>query len=189
MKKIINEILVVEGREDTRNLQKYFQVTTIETHGFGISEETWEKLDRAYKEPELIILTDPDHQGELIRERLIKKYPKAKMAFVSREEALEKGKTGVEHCSYETLMRALDCAKAIFNEDVEGIFTYEDLRKAGLTGSEDARKRREIFCKTLGIGYGNAKGLLKKLRGFNIARSEFDEALSAVNRKESDGEL
>jgi len=189
LKKIINEIVVVEGREDTRNLLKYFQVTTIETHGYGISEETWEKLDRAYKEPGLIIFTDPDHQGRLIRERLIKRYPEAKMAFVCKEEALAKGKAGVEHCSFETLQRALDCAKAIFNDREESVFTYEDLRKSGLTGTEDAGRRREAFCKYLGIGYGNSKGLLKKLKGFNITRSEFDEALSAICLKEPDGEL
>ena len=63
------------------------------------------------------------------------------------------------------------------------------MREAGLVGFPDSKRKRELFCKNLRIGYGNSKSLLKKLKGFNITRSEFDEALSAIHYKESDGEL
>ena len=83
----IKEIVVVEGRDDTNAIKRAVDAVTIETHGFGISEETWNKLDWAYKEKGIIIFTDPDHAGNEIRRRIKEKYPEAKEAFLSRKKA------------------------------------------------------------------------------------------------------
>ena len=42
---MIREVIVVEGKNDTKNLQRYFEVDTIETHGLGLSRETLEYID------------------------------------------------------------------------------------------------------------------------------------------------
>lgn len=59
----IKEAIVVEGRDDTAALRKVTDALIIETHGFGIKRETWELLEKAYREKGLIILTDPDFSG------------------------------------------------------------------------------------------------------------------------------
>lgn len=78
----IKEAIVVEGRDDTAAVSRALDADTIETHGFGIAESTWELLDKAYAERGLIIFTDPDHAGEEIRARLTERYPKAGHAFL-----------------------------------------------------------------------------------------------------------
>ena len=60
----IKEAIVVEGRDDTAALRKVTDALIIETHGFGIKRETWELLEKAYREKGLIILTDPDFSGD-----------------------------------------------------------------------------------------------------------------------------
>ena len=59
----------------TRSDEIQVDCDTIETHGFGITKETWAELEIAYKERGLIILTDPDHAGEQIRRMLTEKFP------------------------------------------------------------------------------------------------------------------
>ena len=46
---LIKETIVVEGRDDTNAINRAVRGTTIETHGFGISKETWEKIANAYE--------------------------------------------------------------------------------------------------------------------------------------------
>ena len=49
-----------------------------------------------------------------------------------------------------------------------------------LVGERNSRKRREVFCDNLGIGYSNAKGLLKKLNQYEIGEAEIESALSSI---------
>ena len=67
----IKEIIVVEGRDDTLAVSRAVDAITVETHGFGMSEEMWEVLDKAYKERGLIVLSDPDHGGRSIRNKIM----------------------------------------------------------------------------------------------------------------------
>ena len=43
----IEEIIVVEGRDDTAAIRQAVDAVTIETHGFGIREETWQLIEKA----------------------------------------------------------------------------------------------------------------------------------------------
>lgn len=54
------------------------------------------------------------------------------------------------------------------------------LVKWNLVGESNSRKRREVFCDNLGIGYSNAKGLLKKLNQYEINQEEIASALSSI---------
>ena len=42
---MIKELIVVEGVNDTKRLQSFFDVDTIETHGLGLKEETIASCD------------------------------------------------------------------------------------------------------------------------------------------------
>ena len=50
-----------------------------------------------------------------------------------------------------------------------------ELEELGLAGCEGAAEKRAAVCKGLGIGYGNAGAMIKKLRGFGIGTDELRE--------------
>ena len=187
----INETVIVEGRDDTINLKRAVDCFTIETHGFGIRRETWEQIEKAYSERGIIIFTDPDHSGEEIRRKLTERFPDAGQAYIARKDALKKGDVGVENAEPEViagaLLRARDLMKrkAPLEEDISAKdqITMNDLDELGLSGGEGSKELRQEAGKSLGIGYANAKGFLRKLSGFGIKREELYEAIFTIRNK------
>lgn len=180
----IKEAIVVEGRDDTLAVSKAVDAIIIETHGFGLSDKTWKILDKAYRERGLIILTDPDHGGRSIRRKILNRFPGSKEAFVSTEKASKKGDVGIENAAPDDIWEALSKARASLIES-DGETTKERydmslLVEWNLVGESNSRKRREVFCDNLGIGYSNAKGLLKKLNQYEINQEEIASALSSI---------
>ena len=66
MKKYLNSILVVEGKEDASYLSNYIDSEIVTVQGYEIPEATINYL----KNKKVIIFTDPDEAGKKIRERL-----------------------------------------------------------------------------------------------------------------------
>lgn len=172
----IKEIVIVEGRDDTRAVLESVNCKTIETHGFGITKETYNLIKKAYEETGIIIFTDPDYSGEEIRKKLKEKFPNAKEAFLVEDKATKKGDIGIENAKPQDITSALLKARAEVNTKIDE-FTLKDLRDNGLEGNA---KRREALGQVLGIGYGNNKSFLKKLNGFSITREEFIEGLKKI---------
>ncbi len=184
----IRETVIVEGRDDTINLKKAVDCFTIETHGFGIKRETWEAIEKAYRERGIVIFTDPDHSGEEIRRKLTEAFPGAGQAYIARKDALKKGDIGVENAEPEVIREALTKAlermkKSDGRKTEESDVTMKDLEELGLSGGKDSREFRELAGKALGIGYGNAKSFLTKLKGFGIMREELNEAIFTIRNK------
>lgn len=175
----IKETIVVEGRDDTAAILRAVDAYTIETHGFGIKSSTLKLIQKAYEHQGIIIFTDPDYMGEQIRKRLNQKFPKAKQAYLKREDALAGDNVGIENASPESIIEALGKAKAISIENCS-IFSIKDLQQAGLVGLPDSKQKRQKLGKILGVGYANGNGLLKKLNGFGVTREQFEEALKQI---------
>lgn len=175
----INEIVIVEGRDDTRAVLEAVDCRTIETHGFGISRDTWNLIEKAYHEKGIIVFTDPDFTGNEIRKRILSKFPDAKEAFLSRSDATKADDIGIENGKPEEIRKALSKAKATERSE-EDVFTDSDIVMNGLSGRPDSRERRESLGKILGIGYGNSKTFLKKLNAFSVTREEFEEGLKKI---------
>jgi ribonuclease M5 len=178
----IRQIIVVEGRDDTAAVRRALDADTIETHGFGISSQTWALLRKAYNERGLIIFTDPDHAGENIRKLLAENFPEALHAYLDRADATEGSDIGIENAKPEAIRMALEKVKAVKTER-EDVFTMEDMRHADLAGGTGAAQRRAAVGKILGVGTGNSKAFLKKLNGFGITREAFDKALAEFNEQ------
>ena len=191
----IKEAIVVEGRDDTLAVSKAVDAIIIETHGFGLSDKTWKILDKAYRERGLIILTDPDHGGRSIRRKILNRFPGSKEAFVSTEKASKKGDDIWEALSKARASLAPSSGertKERYKNSYEESHKeqYKDTHKEGydmsllvkwnLVGESNSRKRREVFCDNLGIGYSNAKGLLKKLNQYEISEAEIESALGSI---------
>ena len=177
--KRIEEIIIVEGRDDTAAIRRSVDAATIETHGYGIRSSTWEVIDKAYESKGIIIFTDPDTAGEQIRKRLTERYPEAKHAFLDRGLAEKDGDIGIENASPESIIEALEKARAsaFASGAAEGEFTSADMFRWGLSGSPGAAERRSILAGKLGVGMAGSKTFLRRLNYFGITREEIEEAL------------
>ncbi len=202
---VIKEAVVVEGRDDVSAVSRAADALVIATHGFGISKESLDLIAKAYHNQGIIILTDPDRAGENIRRRLLKLFPEAGQAFLSRDQAEKAGDIGIENASPEDIARALLNARWPEGTENKGSgagapegsgrtgdpsdasyapVTMEDLDALGLAGGMGASERREKLGKILGIGTGNAKAFLKKINGFRISREELITACRSMTAKE-----
>ena len=182
MKPRLKEALVVEGRYDKNTLLQVVDAVVLETKGFGVFKDAeTRKLLRFYGETRgLIVLTDPDGAGFLIRSHLKGVLPKeqVKHAYIpdiygkeKRKAAPSKeGKLGVEGMKPEVLLEALRRAGATF-EDGETVeadalppLTKADLFALGLTGCEGSAEKRRALARSLGFPERlTADGLLDAL--------------------------
>ena len=96
-KVMIKEIIVVEGRDDTAAVKRAVEAEIIETHGWGITEETLERIKLASERKGIIIFTDPDYPGEKIREIVAGVAKGCRHAFLPKDKALKDGDVGIEN--------------------------------------------------------------------------------------------
>ena len=178
----IREVIVVEGKSDTKRIQLAVNADTLETRGSAISEETLEQIEELHEKRGVIVFTDPDYSGEKIRKTIREAVPGVKHAFLNRQDAApnHKGSLGVEHASLEAIRAAL---KNLYTEDVAAPIqiSREDLALAGLISGPEAKKRRRLLGEYLHIGYTNGKQLYKRLNLFQISPEEFAAALKEIN--------
>ncbi len=168
---MIREAIVVEGRDDEAAVLRSVDALVICTHGFGIREETWQRIAAAYERQGIIVLTDPDHAGGEIRRRVTERFPRAKQAYLTRGQAEKKGDIGVENASPEDIRAALDAASAV-QSDAPAVFTADDLFALGLAGGARSAELRAAVGARLGIGSANAGAFLKRLNAMNITKKE-----------------
>lgn len=178
----IPEVIVVEGKDDTANLRRFYEVDTYETRGSAISEEDLERIDKLNQLRGVIVFTDPDYNGERIRRLIMEAVPTAKHAFLRRDEAAPKSKTkgrslGVEHASFADLQAALSGLVGCYDDEEGFDISKADLMRLGLLMGSDSRRRREYLGDQLRIGYSNGKQLLKRLELFGVGLAEVEEAM------------
>lgn len=183
-KKIIKEIIVVEGRDDTVAIQRAVEADTIETGGSAISIEILNRIKLAQEKRGVIVFTDPDYPGEKIRKLISQHVTGVKHAFITKEEAFKKGDIGVENASPKAIIKALENTKTEWFDEPAEIISWVRLIDEGLVAGENAQGRRLELGKALGIGYTNAKQLYKRLKMFQISEQEFTEAIKIINEKE-----
>jgi len=185
-RKKISQAIVVEGRDDVDAVNKACEALIIPTHGFGITAETWKLIEKAAHEKGIIILTDPDFSGEEIRRKLTERFPGAIQAYISQEAATMAGDIGVENAKPEIIAEALSQALALSEHalaedgDEAGEVDMNDLIELGLSACEGSNELRAKLCAKLGIGYGNANALLKKLKYWKIGYEEIEQAIKEI---------
>ena len=174
--KMIKEVIVVEGKDDIAAVKKAVDAEVIAVNGYGINQDSMNKIREAAKRTGVIILTDPDHAGERIRRMIAKRVPDAKHAYIMREEGTKNGNVGVENADEESIIRALENAKAVVEEKIL-LFSTRDMVYFKLSGAKDSKLRRQIMGKVLGIGYGNSSSFLSRLNSFKVSKEEFEKAI------------
>lgn len=180
----IKEVIVVEGKDDESAVKKAVDCEIIITHGFGINEETFRRIEKVSQTKGIIIFTDPDYAGEQIRNRIENRVKGCKHAFLDRQEATKKGDVGIENASPSAIREALSKVRTLVTEEVK-IFVQSDLVLADLIGNDKAAERRAAMGKLLGIGYCNAKQFLNRLNRYGVTKMEFASALEIMEKEES----
>ena len=180
----IREAIVVEGRYDKNTLSQVVDTLILETSGFGIFKdpEQMALLRRGAENRGLIVLTDSDGAGFVIRNRIKGAIPQqhVKHAYIPDVYGKEKrkkrggkeGKLGVEGMPPQVLEQVLRRAGATFleeqapEEESAPPLTKADLFAAGLTGGPDsAAKRLALLKEMLLPEHMSANALLAVLNG------------------------
>ena len=180
----IKEAIVVEGRYDKNTLSQVVDTLILETGGFHIFKdpEQMALLRRAAQRRGLIVLTDSDGAGFVIRNRIRGALPKTqvKHAYVPDVYGKERrkrhpgkeGKLGVEGMSPAVLEQALRQAGAtVLEGDIPQRpsgppLSKADLMTAGLSGRPDSAQRRLALLKQLALPeHMSANALLAVLNG------------------------
>lgn len=163
----IREAILVEGRYDKNALSQLVDTAIFETGGFGVMKdrEKIQFLRQVAEKRGLIIFTDSDGAGFVIRNRLKSILPPDKLlhAYIPQIQGKEKrkqkagkeGLLGVEGMSPELLIQALHrCGAHFLDENIPapaGGITRQDLFAWGLMGGEGSREKRQQLKKSLGL--------------------------------------
>ena len=192
----IREAIVVEGRYDKIALEPLVDTAIFTTEGFGIFKDR-EKMDllrRVAEKRGLIVLTDPDGAGLVIRNRLKSCIPPEhlKHAYIPDVPGRERrkkapsraGTLGVEGMPPEVLSEALSRAGATRTDGEERpAVTKADLYSLGLFGRENSAALRRRLQKALGLPDRlSANALLDAVNSL-YRPEEFSAAAEALQKK------
>ncbi|MDN7247579.1 ribonuclease M5 [Planococcus shenhongbingii] len=182
----IKEIIIVEGKDDTVAVKRAINADTLETNGSAISKETLVRIAHAQQKRGVIVFTDPDYPGQRIRAIIEEHVPGVKHAFLAKEKTIAKnGKgLGIEHAKDEDIREALSAVYTPRQTEDAVEITMEDLMDAALVAHPQAKMRRIRLGALLQIGYTNGKQLQKRLHMFGISKTQFIEAVQALNQEE-----
>ena len=185
----IRQAIIVEGKYDQNTLSQLVDTTIFQTRGFGVMHDKalLELLRKAAKTTGLIIFTDSDGAGFVIRNFLKGALPKEGVlhAYIPDIPGKEKrkrapgkeGLLGVEGMTKEILLEALENAGADLGGEAEkrpgDTITKFDLYTAGLSGKPDSASKRAAFLEKLRFpAHMSANALLDALN-LLYTREEF----------------
>ena len=192
---IIPYPVVVEGSYDKLRLQNVIEAQILTTDGFGLFNKTEKaQLIRALSQKTpIIVLTDSDGAGKLIRSHITSLIPAERLIhlYVPRIEGKERRKSapsaegilGVEGMENDLLYRLFAPyadADAVSARIQENPLSKTDLFIDGLTGGEGSAARRDAFAAKLGLPTGmTPNALLAALR----VLCSYEEYCRLVDRK------
>ena len=175
----VEQAIVVEGRYDKNTLSQIVDTTIFQTNGFSVmhDRELLALLRRAAQTCGLVILTDSDGAGLVIRSFLRGALPKEGVlhAYVPEIAGKEKRKAapgkagllGVEGMTPEIILRALRDAGATVGGQTrraDGRITKLDLYTLGLSGGAGSAEKRQALLRELQLpGYLSANAMLDAL--------------------------
>lgn len=186
----LRQAIVVEGKYDQNTLRQIVDTAIFTTNGFADMKDPalLHLLQQAAQTTGLVILTDSDGAGFLIRNTLKSALPETGVlhAYIPDLPGKEKRKTapgkegllGVEGMTPEILLKALRDAGAEFADGstpppAREPITKQDLFALGLSGGPESAKKRAALLKALSLpAHMSANALLQALNVL-FSREEF----------------
>lgn len=188
----LKEAIVVEGRYDKNTLSQVVDTLILETHGFGIfqDQEQMSLLRQVARQRGLIVLTDGDGAGFVIRNRLISSIDNQylKHAYIPdiygkekrKTQGSKEGKLGVEGMSPSVLVEILQRCGGTFLAETpreKEEITNADLMRWGLTGGDDSGLQRKKLLSALDLPEKMSKKALLRLFQCCYHKEEIEEIL------------
>lgn len=197
----IREVIVVEGRYDAARLRSVTDALIVETDGFRIfhDPERLALLRRLAKTRGLLILTDSDSAGFVIRDHLSGAIPAAQIrhAYIPPVTGKERRKAapsregllGVEGMDTATLERVLTESGATLGDKAAPAepvpMTKADLYADGLSGRPDSAARRRALLRALGLPESLSSARLLAVINTAIGRENYEKALWTLTETEN----
>lgn len=157
----VKETIIVEGEHDKRKLLSFLDADVLVTGGFCIfkNEEMKDLIKKLSEKKGVIVLTDSDRAGFIIRNHIKNISQNIKHAYIPeikgkerrKKEPGKEGLLGVEGIDKEIIINSLISAGATIDgekKETKSKYTQNDLYKLGYIGKEESRiKRREFLLK------------------------------------------
>ena len=187
--------IIVEGKYDKIKLDSLVEATVITTGGFEIfnSSEKASLIKRLCQKDKIILLTDSDGGGHLIRSHIKTMLPPDKVInlYVPRVEGKEKRKRsaskegflGVEGPEKDTLLKLLEPFSQEGEGKVSGGITKSDLYRYGLSGREDSAQARAVFLESIGLPPNMSPNAMLSALNILYTKDELEELLSSMEEK------
>ena len=188
--------VIVEGKYDIIKLSRIVDGLIIKTDGFGIfkDKEKQALLRRLAGEKGIIVLTDSDSAGFLIRKFLKSSIADDKITHVyipdvygkekRKTQAGKEGKIGVEGISEAVLLEAFKRAGVICSEtsdEERRLITNIDLYEAGLMGKDNSKEKRVRLMKALALPERLSTSSLLKILNTFVTYEEFIQKLKETD--------
>ena len=192
----IKEAVVVEGKYDAIRLRSVVDATIVETDGFGIfrQPDKMELLRRLAKAQGLIVLTDSDSAGFVIRDRISGSLPKEqiKHAYIPeitgkerrKEKPSKEGLLGVEGVDGDVVLAALYRAGAtLLGEEYAAptpYLTKQRLYEDGLSGGEDSARKRTELLRRVGLPTRLSANRMIEVLNVLLSEDDYQEVLQCL---------
>lgn len=190
----VEQVIIVEGRYDKIKLSSIIDGIIIETEGFGIfkNKEKQKLIRRLAEKKGIVILTDSDSAGFVIRNFITSIVPKEYITNVyipdifgkekRKVEASKEGKLGVEGVSVDVLVSAFQKAGIGVSDSEKSEkkeITLNDFYDDGLTGAGDSKAKRVALLKALELPERmSTKAMLEILNTF-LTYEEYKKLLES----------
>ena len=178
--------IIVEGKYDKIKIDSIADASVIQTDGFGVfkNHERLALIKRLAEKSKIIVLTDSDGAGKLIRSHIVSAIPKDRVIplYIPQVAGKERRKTapskegylGVEGTDADILRRLLepfatDGECAVRGQEI----TKLDMFEAGLSGGADSAARRDALAEKLGLPKEMTANALLSALNVLISRDEF----------------
>ncbi len=188
--------IIVEGKYDKIKILSIADACVIATDGFGVfkNSERLALIKRLAQKSKIIVLTDSDGAGKVIRshitsaiprDRLIQLYtPQVKGKERRKSESSAEGYLGVEGTEADILRDLLaPFSSGVFDDACESRqeISKADMYCAGLTGGEDSALRRDELAVSLGLPRNMTPNALLSALNVLMTREEF--VLNVLNKQ------
>ena len=169
----MKELIVVEGKHDKQKLERLFDCDVVCTNGLSLDPSTMELVKTASETRGVIVLTDADNPGNIIRKAISEAAPSVKHAFVAKKDSIGKRNVGIEYAYDEAIREALNNL-VTFEKNKESL-SWPQYLECGLMGNA---RLREKVCDSLHLGYSNNKTLFKRLNMIGIDINRLQEIIN-----------
>ena len=179
--------IIVEGKYDKIKIKSVADACVIQTDGFGVfkNHERLALIRQLAKKSKIIVMTDSDGAGKVIRAHITSAIPKDRLIqlYIPQVEGKERrkeapsaeGYLGVEGTDAGLIRKLLEpFSVGVSNADSEREeINKADLFEVGLTGGSDSAEKRDSFAVSVGLPKKMTPNALLAALNVIMTREEF----------------